>query len=335
MSRSERAVLPVRPFFSPADARAVGALIDEQRTQVLHLHNPYPLISPAVIRTAKRRGVAVVQTVHNYRHTCLNGYHLRDGAPCTQCVGRMPPLPAIRHACYRGSTVQSVALAGAEWAHQKAWHQVDRFLVLSQFMADQLAGGGFDPTRIVVKPNYVDDPGAAPTAGEGFLFAGRLDTPKGVELLLEAWERSGLDGRLPLTIAGDGELRGLVEDAVARNRTLRYAGPLDREQIAAAFRAARTIVVPSVWAEGLPTVILEAFANGRSVVASRLGSLVETVTPDVGWLADPDPADLARVLVDAAEDQGKGDAARARYLDLYTPAAVLERQLAIYRSLAA
>jgi glycosyltransferase involved in cell wall biosynthesis len=55
---------------------------------VLHLHNPYPLLSPWVVRTAHAHGVPVVHTVHNYRQTCVNGLHFRDGAPCHDCVGR-------------------------------------------------------------------------------------------------------------------------------------------------------------------------------------------------------------------------------------------------------
>ena len=92
-----KAGLAVRPLVSPVDALAFRRLLREVQPHIVHLHNPFPLISPWIVRTAKAQRVPVVQTVHNYRHVCVNGIHFRDGAPCFECVGKALPWPAVRH----------------------------------------------------------------------------------------------------------------------------------------------------------------------------------------------------------------------------------------------
>src|SRR4051794_39763124 len=130
MNPMRRAAGAIRPIRSGEDLRRVDALIDEVRPDVVHLHNPYPLISPMVIRTSKRRGVAVVQTVHNQRHICMAGTFSRDGHDCYECVGRVPPLPGVRHGCYRGSRPQSLVMATSLSVHRPTFRLVDRFLAL-------------------------------------------------------------------------------------------------------------------------------------------------------------------------------------------------------------
>src|SRR5262245_30491549 len=103
LSLAGKAMLPLSPVWAPGAQRDLAALLDRERPDVFHLHNPYPLLSPWVVRTAHAHGVPVVQTVHNYRQVCASGLYFRDGAICRDCRGRAFALPAIRHACYRGS----------------------------------------------------------------------------------------------------------------------------------------------------------------------------------------------------------------------------------------
>src|SRR5262249_25956371 len=143
------------------------------RPDLVHLHNPYPLISPWIVRTAHRYGVPVVQTVHNYRHVCAAATFFRDGHPCHDCQGRLVPLPAVVHSCYRGSRAQSVVMATTLTVHRSTWRQVDRYLTLTPSMGAFLRAMGVDEARISVKPNTVPDPGEHNRVGAGFLFAGR------------------------------------------------------------------------------------------------------------------------------------------------------------------
>jgi glycosyltransferase involved in cell wall biosynthesis len=333
MSVLEKATLPLRPIWSHRDTRAVATIIEREHPQILHLHNPYPLVSPAVIRTAKRRGLTVVQSVHNYRHSCANGLHFRAGEVCTLCLGRRVALPAVRHACYRDSRPQSALLATAEAIHHPTWKLVDRYLALSEFMAAQLAMAGIPPGRVVVRPNFVDDPGPPTAPGAGFLFAGRLEAAKGILLLLDAWERSGLDGVAPLVIAGDGPLRDVVEERARRFRSVEVTGHLGRDDLAERFRSCAAVVVPSISYEGPPTVLLEGLSHARPVVATRVGGIPEALPTGSGWLAEPDPGDLASALVVAHGAPNASRAARSVFEDRHHPDRARERLLDLYRDL--
>src|SRR6185312_8967573 len=143
------------------DSTRLQRLLAERRPDVMHLHNPYPLISPWAVRVAAAAGVPVVQTVHNYRMVCMNGAFFRDGVVCTDCAGRTVPWPGALHGCYRGSRPQSLVMTAALTAHRPTWRLVSRYLALTGFMRDQLVAAGIAPDRVTVKPNTIPDPGTA------------------------------------------------------------------------------------------------------------------------------------------------------------------------------
>ncbi|HYN94043.1 MAG TPA: glycosyltransferase, partial [Pilimelia sp.] len=284
MPAARKALLPLSPLYNAAAQRDLSALLAEHRPDVVHLHNPYPLLSPWVVRTAHRHGVPVVQTVHNYRQVCAPGVYFRDGHICTECRGRTLGVPAVVHRCYRGSRAQSAVMAVTLSAHRSTWRSVDRFVALTEAIAAHLRDYGIPADRIAVKPNSVPDPGppAAVAPGAGFLFAGRLAPEKGLGLLLDAWDRHP-DGALgPLRIAGDGDQRALAEAAAARRADVTYLGPLDRAGVAAEVRRAAVVVTPSTWHDVLPTAILEALSHGRPVLGTALGGI-----PYLVGAADP------------------------------------------------
>lgn len=304
--------------------------------QVVHLHNPYPLISPTVIADAKAMGIPVVATIHNFRLRCMNGLLFRDGAVCTECEDRSTPWPGVRHGCYRNSTVQSCVMASALTRHRRAWSDVDRFLAVSDFVARRLTAWGLPSERIRVKPNPVVDPGPPPPLGEGFCFAGRLAEEKGIRLLLDAWARSGLDGRLPLRIAGDGPLRDEVAARCVASASATFEGLCTADELQAIRAATAVQVMPSLWFEAHPA-IAESFALGRPVVATAVGALGDLVDPSVGWAVAPTPdalADALRAAADPAEVRLRGAAARERFLTTYEAARVTQSLLADYSAVA-
>lgn len=179
MSKPAKALLPISPIWAPKAQHDLDRLLVEHRPDVLHLHNPYPLLSPWVVRTAHKRGVPVVQTVHNYRQVCSSGLYFRDGVICQDCRGRALGVPAIVHRCYRDSRAQSALMATTLAVHRPTWRSVDRFIALTSAVADHLRDYGIPDERIVVKPNAVPDPGTPTPVGDGFLFMGRLSPEKG------------------------------------------------------------------------------------------------------------------------------------------------------------
>ena len=364
MSKPAKALLPISPIWAPKAQHDLDRLITEHRPDVLHLHNPYPLLSPWVVRTAHRHGVPVVQTVHNYRQVCSSGLYFRDGVICQDCRGRALGVPAIVHRCYRGSRVQSALMATTLAVHRPTWKSVDRFIALTTAVADHLRDYGIPDERIVVKPNAIPDPGAPAPLGDGFLFLGRLSPEKGLDLLLEAWRRHP-DGALgPLRIAGDGELRPLVEAAAAERADVTFLGPLDRAGVRAALEASAVVLATSTWHDVLPTVIIEALASGRPVLGTALGGIPYLVGADsprepagtgpaavtsavpgdgvvplpsgmavgeAGWVVPPEPAALADALPVARAGAAQlAPAARARYERTFHPDVVTKQLIDIY-----
>lgn len=337
MSPGRRLMLAASPIWARRTQEDLRALLETERPDVFHLHNPYPLLSPWVVRTAHAVGVPVVQTIHNYRHVCMAATFLRDGQLCRDCAGRRVPLPGVRYACYRGSRAQSAIMATSLAVHRNTWRSVDRYIALTAAIANYLRELGIPEERITIKPNAVADPGPPPAAGlgEGVVFAGRLTAEKGVMLLLEAWSTFP-EGELgSLRILGDGPLRGAVIDAAGQRNDVFFLGATDSAGVRQAMRSAALVVAPSTWEDVLPTVVIEALANGRPVLGTSLGGLpylIGTYSDEpAGWVVEPTVEALAAGLkTGLAEAAGLEKAARERYLATFSPEVVLDGLISAY-----
>jgi glycosyltransferase involved in cell wall biosynthesis len=334
LSAARKVLLPISPVYAGATQRQLAAVLAEARPDVLHLHNPYPLLSPWVVRTAHAAGVPVVQTVHNYRQVCSSGLYFRDGHNCHDCRGKAFGWPAVAHRCYRGSAAQSAVMATTLAVHRGTWKSVDRYIALTDRIATHLRDYGIADDRIVVKPNGLPDPGEPAPLGDGFLYGARLSPEKGLALLLDAWRRHP-DGSLgPLRIAGDGELRPLAERAAAERADVTYLGPLDRDGMTAARRESAVVVAVPTWDDVLPTVILEGMAAGRPVVGTSVGGIPYMIGGAAGWVVAPEPAALAAVLPEArAAAAAVAPAARERYLREFHPDVLIKRLIGLYTEL--
>ncbi|MEN3309154.1 MAG: hypothetical protein V7603_5356 [Micromonosporaceae bacterium] len=327
---AQKALLPLSPIYAPAAQRALVRLIEAHRPDLLHLHNPYPLISPWIVRTAHAHGLPVVQTVHNYRQVCASGVYFRDGHICHDCRGRAFALPAIRHRCYRGSTAQSAVMATALAVHRGTWHGVDRYIALTGAVAGHLRDYGIAADRIVVKPNGIPDPGDGGPPGDGFLFIGRLAEEKGLRLLLDAWSRHPVGALGPLRIVGDGPLRPVARAAADARADVEFLGPCGTDEKWGHFRAAAVVVACSTWDDVLPTVVIEALATGRPVLGTALGGIPYLVG-DAGWTVPAEVEALSAALPAArAGAAALGGLARTRYLENFTEELAIKRLLEVY-----
>ena len=284
----------LQALWSRRTIRDVTALIQTHRPALMHVHNSFPLVSPSVYWAAARHRLPVVQTLHNFRLICPQAMLLRDGKVCQDCVGRLP-WRAVQHACYRGSTAQSFVAASVLQGHRLlgTWqHKVTRYIALNDFCRDRFIAGGLPAERIHVKPNFLDLPPAAPRPRNGFLFVGRLSAEKGLKTLVEAMRQSHAECRL--TVIGIGPEAAQI-DGHARIEML---GQQPRSKVIEAMRNATAVVVPSIWYEAFPLVIVEAQACGTPVICSRIGAMPSLVAHgETGLHFNPgDAADLADTL---------------------------------------
>jgi glycosyltransferase involved in cell wall biosynthesis len=325
------------PWNSAARAD-LAARLRAERPDIVHVHNTFPLLSPAVLAACADARVPVVATLHNYTQVCPTGTLYRDGGVCTSCVGRLP-VPAVRHGCYRGSRLATVPIAVNLAANRRRWlSTVERFFCISSAQRETLISAGMPADRLVVKYNFVPEPGVSRTGpGEHLLFLGRLTEEKGVRLLMSAWDQVGAELGVPLVVAGTGPLQDEVV-AWARDRAdVRYVGLQDKAGCRSLTARAAAVVVPSNWLETFGLVVVEAMAVGVPAVVAGHGSLAELVDDGVTGLTHRprDAASLAASLRRVVTEPGLGErlgvAARRRYEDGFSPEVGLANLVAGYR----
>jgi glycosyltransferase involved in cell wall biosynthesis len=336
----------INAVWAPKSFRDMDELLDKHKPEVAHFHNTLPLISPSAYYACARRGVPVVQTLHNYRLVCPGATLLREGSVCEECLGKRMAWRAVVHGCYRGSRPASAAVAALLTTHRalRTWQtKVDAYIALSEFARGKFASGGLPRQRIVVKPNFVHpDPGAAQKQrpGQYGLFVGRLSEEKGVRVLLAAWKRLALP--IPLFILGDGPMRQAIASEIAElgSPRVHLVGDATREEVFRWMRGACFLVCPSYWFEA-PLVIVEAFACGVPVIATGQDPTAEMVADRrTGLHFTPgDEADLAAKVEWAwnhpAEMETMGLAARREFERKYTADQNYGQLVGLYKTLLA
>lgn len=338
VSTLSKARLARQTLWSNRTQTEVTALIGAFQPDVIHVHNTFPLISPSLYWAAGRAGVPVVQTPHNFRLLCPQAMLLRDGQVCEDCLGRLP-WRSITRRCYRGSVAQSGILAGMLALHGVlgTWKdKVTRYIALNEFCRQKFMAGGLPACKIVVKPNFVDwapparhaDTGADDKDGH-FLFVGRLSAEKGIEVLSRAIRQAP---ELFLRVAGIGPDAASLR-AISRVDLL---GALPGERVREEMSAALALVMPSVCQENFPRTIIEAFACGLPVIASRLGAMAELIRDgETGLLFEPRNAEeLAQKMnwadTNRAAMRQMGMNARREYEAKYTPEINYRQLMGIY-----
>ena len=327
------------------NARALAMLqhhVDRVRPDVMHVHNTFAMLSPSIYWVAQR--MPIVTTLHNYRSTCANGLLMRAGNPCSECVGKLP-WPAIQHGCrYANSSGAGAIIALTQAVHFRLGtyaRKVSAHIVLTEWQKQVMVKAGLPAERIHVKPNFTCPPAAAVAAvprKAQILFAGQLGSAKGVDLLLDAWNRIPHYGHR-LVFAGRDTCGEGMPERIAQTLDSEWIGCIPRPQLMREIAASRWLVLPSRWYEGLPMVLIEAKSLATPGIGPSHGSFVEVIRPGVDGLrcAPCDPAALAGALRQALETSPAGwlrlsESALADHRARYSPAANYDILMRIYES---
>lgn len=291
--------------------RLLGAFCPD----VVHLHG-LDRIGAEVLAVIRRLAPSarIVMTLHDYQILCPNdGLMLTvpDGARCRlpgqdQCRACYPAMSSAAHLLRKAHLTALLSL-------------VDRFIAPSRFLADRFVEWGLCADRITVLPNQVRQvaqPDRAPRARpDRFAFFGTIAPHKGILPLLAAARLAG--DRLTLDLHGglghaeDGFRRAFA-DALAAAPQASHPGPYDRADLPGLMARADWLVMPSIWWENAPLVLLEARAAGLPVICSGIGGMAELVEHGVTGIHVPpgDPRALAETMRAAAADR-KGQARMA------------------------
>lgn len=327
-----RALAAVSTIWSQRSASEVERVCEIFRPDLIHVHNTFPLISPALYWMAARKQIPMVQTLHNFRLLCPQAIFLREGKVCEDCIGKLP-WRAVTRKCYRESIIQSAVTASMLGVHQIIGtyrRKITRYIALNTFCRDKFIAGGLPAELFRIKPNFIVSSTRPDwNARHGGLFVGRLSAEKGLDILVEAMK---ILSTARIKVIGNGPLAVLAAASFGEQ----YLGFISLDDIMNRMRSAQFLIVPSICYENSPRTIVEAFSCGLPVIASRLGALIDIIQDGVtGLLFNPgDATDLVAKITWAESHPEEmlrmGQAARTEYEAKYTPERNYEMLINIY-----
>lgn len=283
-------LLPLYAIYSPRTYRDIRKIILDERIDLVHVHNTFLVISPSVYSAARRLRIPVVQTLHNFRLACPSAILYRNGKICEECL-MDGPFRAIKHKCYRQSRSQTTIVSLILWLHHalRTWARCDALICLTEYNK-QIMSRCLPQDKLFVKPNFVEADSLQAmetTRGEYFLFVGRLEKEKGIQVAFDAF----LD--LPeqeLLILGSGTEESALRETVKKEgvQNIHLLGSVSYHKVWEYMQRAKAIIVPTQWYEGFGLTAVEGLACGTPVIASNIGNVGSIVRDGVtGIHIDP------------------------------------------------
>jgi glycosyltransferase involved in cell wall biosynthesis len=301
-----------RLFYAPEVEHAVGHLVEDTQPQIAYVLHYLRKLSPSLLVGLKKAKIPIVVRLSDYAMLCPQAHCLRDGKPCKLCV-QGDLWPSIRYRCVQDSLIASFLNATATWYHHRAgfFDLIDVFLTTNRFMYDLMRKAGFSENRLCVIPTFVNGLDFYPNPNfakkDYIVYAGRLEAVKGLHILVEALSilqrrQPNLDVSLKVAGWGSEEYESSIQRKIQReglHNLVDFVGKLDTDDLSRLLRGAKLSIIPSLWYENLPNALLESYACGTPVIASRLGSLANCVRDgETGYLFNPgDAEDLAKKIV--------------------------------------
>lgn len=328
---------PFSTLWSFKTYREVKKIIKEKKIDIVHCHNTFPLISPSVYYAASKCGVPVVQTIHNFRFLCPNGTFFCDGHVCELCRENGNFKNAIKNKCYRGSKVQTLTVVAMLKLHRAlGTYQKINYIFLTEFNKEKFKDLiDINGSNVFIKPNFVDER-LSPVEGKEkikFIFAGRLEKNKGIDLLIERWK--ALPQNYHLHIYGDGNLRDEVEKVAKSQKNIEFFGFKPQEEIFCDLRSSFGLVFPSIWYEGFPMIIAESFALGIPVLTTSIGNQADVVLQSHGGVTfepDSEQSFLSAIKTMIFENEKLSENARSYYKSTLNADSNYASLEAIYKS---
>lgn len=292
MSKFQRLGLPFTTIFNPRTYRDIKRIIREKEIEIVHVHNTLNLISPSVYYAAVRMEIPVIQTIHNFRFLCPGATFYRDGHICEDCMSKGLGC-AVKHKCYRGSRVQTLICVINTWIHRHTGIlRKINYICLTDFNKEKLLKlKQIELERIFVKPNFTYDTKLSNVENNyidnqiEYMYVGRIDELKGVKTLFEAWKLMG-DKAPKLNVCGTGPLEAWCRQFIAEYHlnVIEMLGKVDNSKVKEIMKNCKALILPTLWYEGFPVTIVEAYSSQLPVIGSAIGNVDCLINDNVtGW----------------------------------------------------
>lgn len=329
MTKFQKLFLPFATIYNPRTSKEIKKIIQEKKVDIVHVHNTLNLISPAVYYAAIKCKIPVVQTIHNFRLLCPGATFYRNGKICEDCLNKGLGC-AVKHGCYRGSKAQTLICVISSCIHRftKIYGKIN-YITLTEFNKEKLLQlKQIREEKVFVKPNFVEL-GEASNERKGFIFAGRLDELKGIRTLIEAWKLMG-DDAPQLTIYGTGPLEGWCATQINEYKlNIEMKGFVPNENVKTFISKSQALILPTLWYEGFPMSIVEAYSVGTPVICSNIGNSGSVVEDGVsGWKFETgNPKELVEKIQNWSDIS---ESVKQVYQDKYTAKENYKRLYEIY-----
>lgn len=283
-----------RSFYSIEVKKALQTAIRNEKVDAVYILHHVNKLSPSVISAAKQEGKRVVVRLSDFFLFCPRFDFLSNGEICERCL-KGSLINGIKYNCVQNSKIASIVRVASMYFHRliKIYDKVDYFVTPSLFLKNKLIEFGFNQNKVVHIPTFINSENIKPNYSNQnyILYLGRLNKEKGVEYAIRAMEYV-IDKTLKLKIVGaasDNELKN-IEDIIRTKqlKNIEILGFKTGNEFNEIIKNSKFTIVPSIWYDNMPNVILEAFAFGKPVIATNLGSLPELVENNInGLLFEP------------------------------------------------
>lgn len=273
-----------RFFYSTEAKNKLESLLKTERPEIAHIHTYKGTLTPSILIPLKKHNIPVVITLHDYGFLCPHNLFLDGkGQVCEKCLTSNNSINCIINKCNRNNIFLST-ISSLEFAFHKNIIPFSKFfdklIAVSKFGLEIHSRKGEFKEKLHHLYNFY--PGfinSQPNANKGnyFLYFGRLSHEKGIHTLLKAW--ANIKSDMMLKIVGDGPLMVQLKEFIIENKisNVDMIGFKKGEELISLINNASFIIVPSECYENNPLTIIEAYANGKPVIASQIGGITEIV----------------------------------------------------------
>lgn len=319
-------------LYNNSSKKILKTEIEDFCPDIIHVHNIFPKISPSIFFLANKLNIPIVQTIHNYRMICPSATLLFNSKVFEKSLEQSFAWSAIKHKVYRSSYLQTFILAFHNFFHNiiGTWkNKVDGFIFLTVFAKRKFIDSKLllDEKKIFIKPNFVEDKGFNYDREKHFLFVGRLSEEKGIDVLLKVFSKT----KHVIRIIGTGPLESHVVKTALVNPNIRYLGKQSSKRVIEEMKACRALIFPSIWYEGMPMTILEAYSTGCPVISSNIGAMKNLINHKYNGLHfEPGKSGDLLSKLDHVTDEMPWNA-RKSYLEQFTPEQNYKLLMNIYK----
>ena len=297
-----RFLYPFKIIYSFEAKRKIMQVIDKFKPDIVHMNNINFQLTPSIIYGIKKKGIPLVQTVHDYQMICPNHllYNFDMNEICEKCITGSY-VNCIKNKCIHNSRVKSIigAVEAKIYSVLKTYKKVDLFVTPSYFLEEKLLSSKeLYKGKTKTIHNFIDkNKFISREDSEDYIaFAGRLSKEKGVEFLAET---AKLLPEYTFKVAGSGP----DEDVLKGIQNIELVGFLSGEALTEFMGKAKLLIVPSIWYENCPLSILESQTMGVPVVTMNNGGMAELVEDGVNGILVDKPEDMVMKLRQAIQNE--------------------------------